>query len=94
MNADIASAKIQMLRGSLRCFTCGLLGLLPMVGLPFALAALWISGRVSAEEKNLWNAARPYRIWGVVCAALGTISWTSILALVVIHAWMLALGLV
>ena len=68
-----AEAKIQMLKGSMRCFAFGMLGLLPVIGLPFALAALWISGRVRVKEKQLWNAARPYRIWGVVCAAVGTI---------------------
>ena len=81
MNAD-ADAKIQMLKNSLRCFVYGLLGLLPVIGLPFALAALWISGRVRVKEKQMWNAARPYRIWGVVCAAGGTIFWGFILTII------------
>lgn len=82
MNDDIPTAKMRMLKNSLRCFACGLLGLLPVIGLPFALAALWISGRVRASEKKFWNAAGPYRIWGVVCAALGTILWSFILTIV------------
>jgi hypothetical protein len=81
MNA--AAAKIQMLKSSMRCFVFGMLGLLPVFGLPFALAALWISGRVRVKEKQLWNAARPYRIWGVVCAAAGTILWGFILMLII-----------
>jgi hypothetical protein len=92
MNTD-ASAKIQMLKSSLRCFTFGLLGLIPLIGLPFALAALWISGRVRVKEKLFWNAARPYRIWGVVCAAVGTILWLGVLAIVVARALMIAQGL-
>ena len=83
MNNDIASAKIRMLNSSLRCFVFGLLGLLPLVGLPFALAALWISGRIRLQEKHLWNAARPYRIWGVVCAAIATVCWGFILMLII-----------
>ena len=83
MNTDIPSAKIRMLNSSLRCFVLGLLGLLPLIGLPFALAALWISGRIRLQEKYLWNAARPYRIWGVVCAALGTVSWGFLLMLII-----------
>lgn len=71
-----------MLNNSLRCLACGLLGLLPVIGLPFALAALWISGRVRTSEKKFWNAARPYRIWGIVCAALGTILWSFILTII------------
>jgi hypothetical protein len=92
MNTD-ATDKIKMLKGSLRCFVFGLLGLIPVIGLPFALAALWISGRVRGKEKLFWNAARPYRIWGVVCAAAGTILWTGILAIVVARALMFAQGL-
>ena len=83
MNADIPSAKIQMLKSSMRCFVYGLLGLIPLWGLPFAIAALVISGKVRVQEKHFWNAARPYRIWGVVCAAAGTILWGFILMLIV-----------
>jgi len=56
MNTD-ASAKIKMLKSSLQCCVCGLLGLLPVIGLPFAIAALVISGRVRAGQKKYWNAA-------------------------------------
>jgi hypothetical protein len=83
MNTD-ASAKIQLLNSSLRCFVFGLLGLIPVIGLPFALAALWISGRTRAKEKQMWNAARSYRTWGVVCAAGGTIFWGFILFLIIL----------
>jgi len=85
MNADI-EAKIQMLNRSMRCFVYGMLGLIPLFGLPFALAALWISGRVRVKEKQMWNAARPYRIWGVVCAAGGTIFWGFILSIIIYQA--------
>lgn len=84
MNA--AAAKIKMLNDSMQCFVFGLLGLLPVIGLPFALAALWIAGRVRVSEKQLWNAARSYRIWGVVCAAAGTILWSFILMLIIYSA--------
>jgi hypothetical protein len=83
MNAD-ASAKIKILNSSLRCLVFGMLGLIPVIGLPFALAALWISGRVRAMEKQMWNAAQPYRIWGVVCAAAGPIFWGFILFLIIL----------
>jgi hypothetical protein len=78
MNNDIPAAKIKMMKGSFRCFIFGLLGLLPIIGLPFALAALWGSGRVRAREKLFWNAARPYRIWGVACAASGAVVWSFV----------------
>jgi hypothetical protein len=86
MNTD-ASAKILMLKSSLLCFVFGLLALLPVIGLPFALAALWTSGRVRVREKLFWNAARSYRIWGVVCAALGAVIWSVVDTILIFHAF-------
>jgi len=92
MNND-AIAKIKMLKSSLRCFAYGLLSLVPVFGLPFAIGALWISGRVRAQEKLFWNAARPYRIWGVACAAVGAVFWLGVLAIIIGRALMIAQGL-
>lgn len=83
---NIPAAKIKMMKASIRCLVFGVLGLIPVIGLPFALAALWISGRIRLKERQFWNAARPYRICGVVCAALGTVLWGFVLAMLVYHA--------
>jgi hypothetical protein len=80
---DIPAAKIKMMKGSIRCLIFGVLALIPMIGLPFGLAALWISGRIRVTEKQFWNAARPYRIWGVICAAMGTILWAGIITIAI-----------
>ena len=80
---DIPAARIKMMKGSIRCLIYGMLSLVPMIGLAFGLAALWISGKVRVQEKRFWNPARPYRIYGVVCGAVGTILWASILLFVV-----------
>ena len=72
MNA--AAAKISMLKNSVRCLVLGLLGLLPVIGLPFAIAALVISEKVRVQERQFWNAARPCRIWGIIFAAIGIIT--------------------
>ena len=85
MNADVET-KIRMLQNSMRCFVYGLLGLLPVIGLPFAFAALVCSGKVRAGQKKYWNAARPYWIWGVVCAAAGTIFWCFVVSLIIYNA--------
>lgn len=85
MNAD-AVAKIAMLKDSLRCFLFGILGLLPFIGLPFAVLALWIGGRVRRQEKRYWNAARPYRSWGVICAATGATVWAIVDIVIVYNA--------
>lgn len=76
------SEKIKMIKASLRCFSFGLLGLLPLIGSPFAVAALVTSGKVRARQKTLWNPARPYWMIGLICAAIGTIFWSFVLILV------------
>jgi len=83
---DLPTAKIKMMQGSIRCLAFGLLGLLPAIGLPFAIAALWLSGRARWQERRFWNPARPYRIIGLTCAAVGTIGWFLIGALIVFQA--------
>lgn len=85
MNND-ALAKIAMLRGSVRCLVFGLLSLLPGIGLPFAIVALCVGGKVRAHEKLFWNAAKPYRIYGTVCAAVGMIVWGGLLVIIIIPA--------
>ena len=80
MNAcpTIASQKIKMMKTSLNCLTLGLLGMLPIIGLPFALAAAWLSGQARAQEKQFWNPARPQRIFGFTCAVTGVLIWTMV----------------
>lgn len=85
MNLQAAS-KIKMLQASTRCLAYGMLALLPIIGLPFAIAALWLSGRVRQQEKQFWNAAKPYRLIGTACAALGTIAWFLIGGLIAFSA--------
>jgi hypothetical protein len=57
-----------------------------VIGLPFAIAAMVISGKVRVHQKKFWNAARSYWIWGVVSAAGGTIFWSFILTIIIYHA--------
>jgi hypothetical protein len=83
---NAGAEKLVMLQTSLRCQVYGLLGLLPLVGLPFALAALWYAGRIRKLETRYWNAARPCRVIGVACAAAGTIGWFSIACLIALKA--------
>jgi hypothetical protein len=85
MNSN-AVAKIAMLTGSVRCLAFGLLGLLPFIGLPFAFLALWVGGRVRRQEKQYWNAAKPFRIWGTICGGAGAITWVAVSGLIIFNA--------
>ena len=84
---DIPAAKIKMMKGSMRCLILGLFSLVPVIGLPFAFAALWVAGGVRAKEKLYWNAARPYRLWGVACAAIGAVVWSVVDLLLISQAF-------
>lgn len=81
MNSD-AVAKIAMLRDSSRCFACGLISLLPGIGLPFAILSLWYAGRVRVQEKKYWNAAGPYRVAGVLITVGGLVVWLIVVAII------------
>jgi len=83
---DIALVKIKMMKGSLRCLTLGLLGLLPLIGPPFALAALWASFSASRKERQFWNPAKPQRILGLICAAVGALLWSTVDAILIFQA--------
>lgn len=74
MNND-AAAKIRMMKQSTCCLVLGLLGLLPLIGVLFALPALAFSVLARRLEKRFWNPAKPQRIFGLVCAALGLFLW-------------------
>ena len=78
-----AEAKIRMLKNSRLCFVYGLLAALPILGIGFGMAALRISGQVRVAERSFWNAARPYRICGVLCAALCVIFWSFVVMLII-----------
>lgn len=82
----IPAAKLKMMRSSLRCLTLGLLGLLPLIGVPFALAALWASYSARRIEKQFWNPAKPHRIVGLICAALGALLWSAVDTILIYHA--------
>jgi hypothetical protein len=49
---------------------CFFIALLSEAGFPLALFTLVISVEVRGHEKEMWNAARPYRVAGAICAML------------------------
>jgi hypothetical protein len=83
---DAPATKIKIMRDSIRCLVFGLLAFVPVIGLPFGLAALWISGRVRQREKRYWNPAKPQRILGLCCAVAGILGWALIVGGIVYSA--------
>lgn len=81
-----ATVKIRMMKLSLRCLVFGLLGLLPIIGAPFALAALWLSFKARKPEKHFWNPAKPHRVVGLICASLGALVWSCVDTILVYNA--------
>ncbi len=82
----IAVTKLKMMKQSIRCLVFGLLGLLPLIGVPFALAALWASYRARRLEREFWNPAKPHRVIGLVSAAFGALVWSCVDTILIYHA--------
>lgn len=60
--------KVLALKAALRCFTCGLLGFIPVLGIPFALAAMFFHTRASGHSPDDWNVAHRYGALGMFFA--------------------------
>lgn len=80
-----AMLKLRMMKTSIRCLGLGMLGLLPLIGLPFALAALWSSFVARRQEKQFWNPAKPHQVTGLICASLGALIWGAVDTILIYH---------
>jgi hypothetical protein len=85
MNPDGSLDKIDLIGLSLRGFACGIIGLLPFIGIPFAVAAIWDFRRIFFRKSNLWNPAAPYLRVGLACATFGLLLDLLIVAAIVIE---------
>ncbi len=63
--------KIELIECSLRCFAYGLIGLLPVIGIPMALRSVAEYRRVKRNGGEMWNPADRYLFWGALCARMG-----------------------
>jgi hypothetical protein len=63
--------KVEMIERSMSCFRWGLLGLLPVIGIPMAVHSLLLYYRVKSSQAGVWNPAQRYLRWGSICARLG-----------------------
>ena len=70
MKSQPPLGKIEMIERSMRCFTLGLFGLLPVIGIPMAVMALAHYRRVELGRGAMWNPAQRYLFWGGICARM------------------------
>jgi hypothetical protein len=74
-----------MMKQSIRCLVLGLFSLLPVIGAGYAPFALWYSFTSRQKEKQFWNPAKPHRIIGLICAALGGLIWGAVDTIWIYH---------
>jgi hypothetical protein len=73
------------LDAALRGLVCGLLALVPILGIGFALAALVFHTKASGHAPDDWDVARRYSRLGILLAAVGlvlnisAIAWVAVL---------------
>jgi hypothetical protein len=68
----------KLIESSLRCFAMGLMGLVPVLGMPLAVLALLHFRRAILHQGGQWNPAGNYLLWGVICGGLGLLTSTLI----------------
>lgn len=68
--------RITVIEKSLTCFVCGIVGLLPIIGLFPAVHALYCWRKVRAGYGTQWNPASGYLKGGLVLGLLGVLSST------------------
>ena len=66
--------RITAIEQSLTVFVCGIIGLLPVLGVLPAVHALVCWGRVRSRYGDQWNPASAYLKGGAVLAALGVLN--------------------
>jgi ascorbate-specific PTS system EIIC-type component UlaA len=82
--------RVQLIERSLSCLVAGLISLVPVFGLPFAVRAIATYKRVARCKDREWNPAARYLVWGVRCAGFGlliTLLAVLIVFLVVVQSW-------
>lgn len=78
-----AAQRIAVIEDSLRAFAFGWIGLVPLLGLPFAIAALRLAFRARRRETNVWNPSAGYRVAAQWLGSVGTAAGMLILVLVI-----------
>ncbi len=76
--------RITAIEQSLTVFVCGIIGLLPVLGLLPAVHALVCWRRVRSRYRDQWNPASAYLTGGAVLATLGVLNSILLIGVVCI----------
>jgi hypothetical protein len=76
--------KIELIQKSIRCLVYGSIGLVPILGIPFAVRALSINFRVKRTRNGNWNPGERQMFLGRILAWLGLLL-TFVVVLLVIY---------
>jgi len=76
--------KVVVIERSLSCFYCGVLGLIPVLGLPLVIRSLQQYWRVKRDPSGLWNPAKRYLKWGIICARIGLVVFVILITSIVL----------
>lgn len=63
--------RIEIINRSLRCFVFGLLGLVPVLGIPASAVSFVQYWQVARRLDGNWNPAETYLAWGLALAIAG-----------------------
>ena len=87
MKSRKPATRAHLIERSLRCFRCAMLGLIPVLGIPFAVRA-WVEyARLRRPPAGLWNPAARYLGWSTALASAG------ILLTLLVSLWIIAVAL-
>ena len=73
--------RIEAIESSLRCFACGLLALIPVLGVPCVIMAFSAYRHSCSQSPDDWNPARCYAVAGLICAVLGLLVTIMVMSL-------------
>jgi len=85
-----AMDKIELIELSMQAFFFGVPGIIPFIGIPFAIMALLNHARIKRRAPAQWNPAQRYLFWGMVCTRIGVIL-TILLSVFIVGALLLHL---
>ncbi len=66
-------SRVDLIRQSLRCFVLGLLGLVPVIGIPASSMAVVQYIHVMRHRSAEWNPAERYLNWGFFFGLFGLV---------------------